>query len=551
MIDKTKEFIDKVNKIHGNIYNYSKVDFLGLSNEISIICTEHGDFIQLARSHLKGYGCEKCGIKKLIKTKIEKSKKKFIEEAPKIHNNYYNYSKVEFTGVCNKVIITCPKHGDYNQTPRKHLYGQGCNKCGKERTANGQRKTLDKFILQSKEKHGEDHYNYNFVKYVNDHTNVNIYCNIHKKIFLQTPTTHLSGSGCNDCGTEKRSEQKIKLASLNFWDIANKDKDYDFSKFIYKKSAEKSIIICKKCNEEFLSSPNNYLRGSRCPNCINKTETKLYKIISNKYETLKQVKFEWCKNINTKYYLPFDFCIEKYKIIIELDGIQHFKKVKHFKNTPDKQKKIDLYKQQCANDNGYSIIRIYQEDVYYDTFDWLKILYETIEKIKNNNIIQNIYISKNDEYKDFEKINTDNIVEDTIINEKYCDICNIIIKYNFKQHENSKTHVNNLSNIKPDNSKKYLCIICNKYITDKRKHYNTENHKNKLSNEEWVKQIKELDESTTKKKVEQYDINNNLINTFDSINDAYRYLKKKYGGGIGKCCNGKSNNCLGYIWKWI
>jgi hypothetical protein len=58
-----------------------------------------------------------------------------------------------------------------------------------------------------------------------------------------------------------------------------------------------------------------------------------------------------------------------------------------------------------------------------------------------------------------------------------------------------------LLNITPDNSKKFLCKTCNKYITDKRKHYNTENHKSKISKEEWTKQIKELDENTRKKKV--------------------------------------------------
>jgi len=545
-----KKFFEEAPKIHNNYYGYSKVEFNGVCEEITIICPEHGDFIQIARSHLKGYGCEKCGIEKIKQTKIEKSKKKFFEEAPKIHNNYYEYSKVDFKGVTIKVNIICPKHGLFPQNPCKHLNGQGCNKCGEEKTADGQRKTLDAFVKQSKEKHGEHHYNYDNVKYINDHTNVNIYCNIHKKIFIQTPSSHLSGNGCNDCGIAKRSNQKIELASLNFWEVANKDERFDFSKFIYKKCREKSIIICKKCNEPFSSSPNNYLSGCGCPFCKKKTEVKLYEKISNKYIIERQITYEWCKNVKTNCYFPFDFCIEEYKIIIELDGIQHFKKVKHFRKTPEEQKERDLYKQKCANDNGYSIIRIYQEDVYYDTFDWLNKLYETIEKIKNDKIIQNVYICKNDEYNDFEKIDTNNIIENVIINETYCELCNITIKYNYKQHENTKKHMDNLLNITADNSKKSFCKICNKYITAKRNHYNSENHKSKISKEEWDKQIKELDENTTKKKVEQYDINNNLINTFDSVNDAYRHLNKKYGGSIGKCCNGKSKNCLGYIWKW-
>jgi very-short-patch-repair endonuclease len=550
-IEKSEiKFFEDAPKIHNNFYKYPEQEFKGVTEKVTIICPIHGEFKQIARSHLKGYGCEKCGIEKIKTTKIEKSKIKFFEEAPKIHNNFYKYPEQEFKGVTEKIIIICPKHGEFQQKPCKHLNGQGCNKCCEERTANGQRKTKDEFIKQSKEIHEENHYNYDNVEYINDHTNVNIYCNVCKIIFPQTPSGHLSGHGCNDCSIDKRSKEKIEVASLKFWDIANKDDRYDFSQFIYEKSREKSTIICKKCNVPFQSSPNNYLRGCGCPGCKNKTELKLYEKLVNKYILEKQPKYEWCKNIETNCYLPFDFCIEECKIIIELDGVQHFKKVKHFRKTPEEQKERDLYKQKCANENGYSIVRIYQEDVYYDTFDWLDELYKTIEKIINDKIIQNLYISKNDEYNDFEKLDTSNIIENVIINETYCELCNITIKYNYKQHENTKKHQNNLLNTN-DNSKKFLCETCNKYITNKRSHYNTENHKSKISQEEWEKQMKELDENTTKKRVEQYDINNNLLNTFDSVNDAYRHLNKNYCGSIGKCCNGESKNCLGYVWKWV
>ena len=60
--------------------------------------------------------------------------------------------------------------------------------------------------------------------------------------------------------------------------------------------------------------------------------------------------------------------------------------------------KNDKYKQQCANDNFYSVIRLLQEDVFYDTYDWLKELCEKIEEIKNGHEIVNIYLCKNKEY---------------------------------------------------------------------------------------------------------------------------------------------------------
>ena len=55
----------------------------------------------------------------------------------------------------------------------------------------------------------------------------------------------------------------------------------------------------------------------------------------------------------------------------------------------------------CANNNGYSIIRILQEDVFYDTYNWLKELDDNIIKIKNDKIIQNIFMCKNNEYNNF------------------------------------------------------------------------------------------------------------------------------------------------------
>ena len=118
------------------------------------------------------------------------------------------------------------------------------------------------------------------------------------------------------------------------------------------------------------------------------------------YKIIRQLKKNWCKNNNTNKYLPFDFCIEEYKIIIELDGIQHFEQVSNW-SSPEEQLKNDKYKEQCANENGHSIIRILQEDVFNDKYDWKNELINNIEKIKTDNIIQNIYMCKNNEYGNF------------------------------------------------------------------------------------------------------------------------------------------------------
>jgi very-short-patch-repair endonuclease len=114
-------------------------------------------------------------------------------------------------------------------------------------------------------------------------------------------------------------------------------------------------------------------------------------------DIIHQFKVDWCKK---KKHLPFDFCIEENQIIIELDGGQHFIQVMNW-SSPEEQFKNDKYKEKCANDNGYSIIRLLQIDVFNDKYDWKTELINNIEKIKTDNIIQNIYMCKNNEYKNF------------------------------------------------------------------------------------------------------------------------------------------------------
>ena len=99
-------------------------------------------------------------------------------------------------------------------------------------------------------------------------------------------------------------------------------------------------------------------------------------------------------------HLPFDFVIEERKIIIELDGPQHFKQVSNWVS-PEINLTNDLFKMDCANKNGFSIIRILQKDVFNNKYDWLSELINKIELILNENSIQNIFMCKNDEYKNY------------------------------------------------------------------------------------------------------------------------------------------------------
>ena len=181
-----------------------------------------------------------------------------------------------------------------------------------------------------------------------------------------------------------------------FWSDKNELK----SRKVFK-SSHKKYLFNSDCGHNFSSSLSDITTGTWCPYCINKTEQKLYEKLLLIYpELIQQYKVEWCKNIT---YLPFDFCIEEYKIIIELDGKQHFEQVSNWK-PPEKNQERDKYKMICANDNNFSIIRILQEDVFYDTFDWVDEIKQSIQKIIDDKIIQNIFICKNNEYDIFNNL---------------------------------------------------------------------------------------------------------------------------------------------------
>ena len=122
----TKEdFVSKAKQIHGNKYDYSKVDYKQNKILVTIICPVHGEFSQVPHTHTQGSGCIQCRDQKL-----SDNTESFIIKATKVHGTNYNYSKTIYTKSWNKVIITCPTCGDFEQTPNNHLSGKGCRKCG-------------------------------------------------------------------------------------------------------------------------------------------------------------------------------------------------------------------------------------------------------------------------------------------------------------------------------------------------------------------------------------------------------------------------------------
>lgn len=201
----------------------------------------------------------------------------FIQKAKEIHEERYDYSKVKYVDTRTKVIIICPEHGIFEQTPASHLRGKKCPQCANKQNGIDKRKSTDDFIKEAKEIH-EEKYDYSLVEYRGNKYTVTIICPIHGE-FKQKPNKHLSGQGCPKClGKYKTTEEFIKEAKEIH---GNK---YDYSKVKYVNSSNKVTIVCL-IHGEFKQKPNGHLSGKGCPKCA-----KVYKPTTEEFiEKVKEM----------------------------------------------------------------------------------------------------------------------------------------------------------------------------------------------------------------------------------------------------------------------
>jgi G:T-mismatch repair DNA endonuclease (very short patch repair protein) len=250
-----KEFIKKSKFLFKNKLDYSKVNYINSKIKVNLICKIHGDFSISPAVHLSyKRGCPLCSNKKY-------DTNSFIEKSIKIHKNKYLYNKVKYLSIKKHVIITCKIHGDFFQTPDKHIRGQGCSKCSPSC-----RKDINYFLGKAKKIHGNK-YDYSEVFFTKIFTNVKIICPNHGP-FNQTPANHINHKmGCARCHSES-----TRIGLINFIKRANiaHNYKYDYSKSIYVNCATKIEIICNK-HGSFFQNPTPHIRGANCPWCVGKS----------------------------------------------------------------------------------------------------------------------------------------------------------------------------------------------------------------------------------------------------------------------------------------
>ncbi len=222
------------------------------------------------------------------------TRKEFIEKSLDIHEKLYDYSKVNYINARTKVIIICPKHGEFQQTPEKHLIGRGCNICGVKKRNDNLRKSQEQFLEDVKNIHGNK-YDYSKSNYIGNHLKVEIVCKKHGS-FWTTPDNHLVlGRGCPKC---VHRISKPELEFLDYLKIPNTKKNRQV--FILNKQVD-GFDINKNIIYEFLGDyyhGNKSVYDSNVYNSIcHKTFGELYEITFDKFKKLKNggfiVKYIW------------------------------------------------------------------------------------------------------------------------------------------------------------------------------------------------------------------------------------------------------------------
>lgn len=279
----------------------------------------------------------------------------FICRAREVHGDKYDYSKAIYVSNNQKICIICPIHGEFWQRAADHMRGCGCNNC---RIISN----TDNFIQKARMVHG-DKYDYSKANYKGKKIKVCIICPIHGE-FWQNAGDHLSGKGCIKCAYE-RTTMKNSLNTKEFIQRAIKvhHNSYDYSLVYYTNNHEKIDIICPT-HGVFSQTPNNHLNGQGCPRCYHSKGETAVKFFLDKYAIpyISQYKvinkltlFGNGESFRVDFYLP------KQNIIIEFNGIQHYKEVKHFhkKNKGfERQKERDKKLKKWCEDNGIKLLII-------------------------------------------------------------------------------------------------------------------------------------------------------------------------------------------------
>ncbi len=380
MITNTEDFIKKSNIVHKNKYTYNKTSYINTHTKVTITCPVHGDFEQKPVNHLNSNGCSKCS------NKYKRTQEEFINECLIKHQGFYSYGDVVYKNQKSKITITCPVHGDFEQTASDHLSGSGCSECRKIYLSNKFKKSQEKFINECLIKH-QGFYSYLHTNYDNSYSKITITCPVHGD-FEQVAKDHLSGSGCSECAQIKLNRQYINQGSntqefIQKAKITHKNK-YNYDKVEYKSSQEKVCITCPK-HGDWDTRPDNHINaGSGCPKCsnnISKPEQDIADFIRDNYKgTVIQNDRVVLNGKELDIYLPdLGFAIEYNGLMWHSFGKHKSEKFDNY-SLVHGNKNNHLIKTKECEKKGIQLFHIFENEYTQKQDIWLNIIKDKLQK---------------------------------------------------------------------------------------------------------------------------------------------------------------------------
>ena len=165
---------------------------------------------------------------------IKLTTEEFIKKSKEKLGYILDYSKTHYINSKTPLILICPTHGEFKQTPHSHFHSNiACRKCSYGILSSAQ------YIERAKNVHG-DKFEYNSTIYKSSRKTIDVICKKHG-CFLTMPETHIitKNGGCSGCSTRLTTQEFIDRCNIihNF--------EYDYSLVDYQGDSEKVKIICK------------------------------------------------------------------------------------------------------------------------------------------------------------------------------------------------------------------------------------------------------------------------------------------------------------------
>lgn len=356
----TSKFIERAKAVHGDRYDYSKVDYKRSNNPVTIICPIHGEFQQKPAAHLSGHGCNICNPPKTLSSHEE-----FVAKMQTQHPNLEIISR--YINSRSPITVRCKTHvHTFETTPKRLVAGQNCQKCYDERRGDTIRLDLETIKERLREVHG-DTYEYPNIddEYLNSKSKITCICKKHGS--FENTIGHLTngGQGCPQCAHDENGFNK-RLTTEEFIaksKLIQGDK-YDYSKVEYKTSNDEVCIICPE-HGEFWQVAAIHLVGSGCPQC---NESTMEKFVAAQLERLnvefeREVSFDCIGNKRADFYLP------KQNLVIECQCDQHFVPVDFFggEETFSSQLQRDIDKFKELTKDEFNVLYIVNDNMLEET----------------------------------------------------------------------------------------------------------------------------------------------------------------------------------------